>query len=254
MKQWKHPVYSRRSEFASFFTCFSLLVHIHPRIASILVTCATLLLTAGVAWYAAVTARENDRARFENAVQHTRDAIEERVNVHLALLRSTAALFTAEDEPPNDAFKLMVGQWKLEQNYPGLTAIAYAERVDHADRESFLKRMREDYGPSFVIRPAGERSVYYPVVDVEPALSMNIPAIAADLFAEPVRHRAMSRARDIGKAATSMKVTLMLIHCANTRNGSMCPGCLGRSCSKALLPSTPHPVADGFIGLARLVC
>jgi signal transduction histidine kinase len=174
-----------------------------------MVTSATLLLTGGAAWYAAVTARENDEARFENAVQHTRDAIEERVNVHLALLRSTAGLFGAEEGVGRDVFRKFAEQLKLEQNYPGLTGIGYARRVDGPDRESFVSEMREEHGASFEIRPGGERPVYFPVVYVAPANSVNAPAIGADLFAEPVRYRAMCYARDIGKAATSTKVILM---------------------------------------------
>ncbi|HZO85694.1 MAG TPA: CHASE domain-containing protein, partial [Verrucomicrobiae bacterium] len=141
------------------------------RIASILVAGATLLVTAGAAWYAAVTARENDRARFENAVQHTRDAIDERVHVHLALLRSTTALFRTHEHVSQDAYSNFVQELRLEQNYPGLSGIGYAERVDADDRESFLDRMRQEHGPEFEIRPAGERPVYYPVVYAEPAAS-----------------------------------------------------------------------------------
>jgi len=189
------------------------------RIASILVAGATLLVTAGAAWYAAVTARENDRARFENAVQHTRDAIDERVHVHLALLRSTTALFRTHEHVSQDAYSNFVQELRLEQNYPGLSGIGYAERVDADDRESFLDRMRQEHGPEFEIRPAGERPVYYPVVYAEPAASMNVPAIGYDLFTEPLRYRAMSYARDIGKAATSTRVTLMQTGRPEDRSG-----------------------------------
>ena len=187
--------------------------------ASIMVAGATLLLTGGATWYAAVTARQNDEARFETAVQHTRDAIEERVNVHLALLRANTALFSAQEQVSRDSFNDFVRELKLERDYPGLTAIGYVERVDAGDRENFLTRMRKEYGQDFEIWPPGERPVYFPVTYVEPATSINLPAMGTDLFWEPARYRAMSYARDIGKPATSTKVTLFQAGRPEERSG-----------------------------------
>ena len=184
-----------------------------------MVTSATLLLTAGAVWYAAVTARQHDEVRFENAIQHTRDAIEERVNVHLALLRATKGLFGTDKAISRQDFGHFVHQLQLDAKYPGLSALGYAERVDGPDRERFVKQMREEHGTLFDIRPAGERPVYFPVIYVEPGNSMNVPAIGSDLFAEPTRYRAMTYARDIGSGVTSTKVTLMQSGRAEDRSG-----------------------------------
>ena len=184
-----------------------------------LVTGATLLLTAGTLWYAAVTARENDEVRFENAVQHTRDAIEERLNVHLALLRATKGLFAADELVSRQEFSHFVRRLQLEPNYPGLSAIGYAQRVDRADLDNFLTQMRDEHGNAFELRPAGERPAYFPMVYVEPGNSMNVPAIGSDLFAEPRRYRAMTYARDIGNGVTSTRITLMQSGSPEKRSG-----------------------------------
>ena len=69
--------------------------------------------------------------------------------------------------------------------------------------------MRAEGFPAYHVWPVGERSVYSAIVYLEPFTGRNLRAFGYDMFADPPRREAMTRARDLDVAALSSKVLLV---------------------------------------------
>src|SRR3954462_13451855 len=83
----------------------------------------SLLLTAAAAIYVAAAAQEADRARFDNAVDRTNEAIHRRIDTYVNLLRGGAGLFATEGHITRRQFKSFVDRLGLEQHYPGIQGV-----------------------------------------------------------------------------------------------------------------------------------
>jgi serine phosphatase RsbU (regulator of sigma subunit)/CHASE1-domain containing sensor protein/anti-sigma regulatory factor (Ser/Thr protein kinase) len=91
--------------------------------------------------------------------------------------------------------------------FKGLQALSYAQRVDPEQRESFMRRTREQGLPE--MRPdlnqGGERSVYFPITRTGPLDEANKSMLNYDFYAEDVHKKTMDLARDSGEPqATKM--------------------------------------------------
>jgi PAS domain S-box-containing protein len=159
-----------------------------------------LLATAVVAlvFYWSTSAR--DQGRFLSGVDLTADAVTQRLRTYVALLRGGTGLFAAVGDPGPERFAAYVGRLQLTLSYPGIQGMGFARRVTAAERPHFQET------PIF---PPGEREDYFPIVYLQPMDRLNERAIGYDMFSEPVRREAMSRARDTGQAAASGKVRLV---------------------------------------------
>src|SRR5215213_212975 len=87
----------------------------HPRRPNVSRAWLPYLVLAGVAAVAAAIAYSvrassaaNDRLRFDNAVQRTADAVSERIQTHVDVLRAGAGLFAADREVSREEFRRFV--------------------------------------------------------------------------------------------------------------------------------------------------
>jgi signal transduction histidine kinase len=165
----------------------------------------TLLLTSYI-WR---TTHAADRARFDNAVQTTRDAIEARIDTYLNVLVATRGLVVSDPAISRDELRAYVRSLNVRQRYPGIQGVGLTLRVTRDELPRLGDEMRAEGNASFHIWPRGERAEYYPIVSLEPLDRRNIAALGFDMFTNPVRRAAMERARDTGRAAVSGRVTLV---------------------------------------------
>lgn len=129
-----------------------------------------------------------DRQRFDNIVDQANTALGGQLQTYVAILHAGAGLFAASKEVTHDEFQ------------------AFAERVDLSGRYVGIQGL----GYSAQIAPEGPgRPARHAVLFLEPEDARNQIAIGLDMYAEPVRREAMSRARDTGLAAMSGKVELV---------------------------------------------
>jgi signal transduction histidine kinase len=168
-----------------------------------------LLLTAGATYYVAMTAQAKDQLRFENAVGRTKYDIQNRLETYIALLRGTSGLFAASDRISRDDFHAYVNSLELQHRYPGIQGIGFSVRVMPKAKDALVAQMRRQAVENFTIRPEWKRSDYHAIVYLEPLERRNKVAIGFDMFTEPIRRTAMSRARDTGTPAASGRVTLV---------------------------------------------
>ncbi|QGZ38563.1 CHASE domain-containing protein [Pseudoduganella flava] len=152
--------------------------------------CAGLIATALV-WNSLRTSHDRQvHAEFDYRVRDLALRVVRRIATFEQVLRGAQAYVVASPLLPQvDEFRTYVGTLRLRQFYPGIQGIGV----------SLLERP-----PG--ARPDGAKSA---VVMIEPLDAMNRRALGFDMFAEPVRHEAMARARDMGTAALSGQVRLV---------------------------------------------
>ncbi|MBZ4152187.1 CHASE domain-containing protein, partial [Escherichia fergusonii] len=68
-------------------------------------------------------------------------------------------LFAASQEVTPAMWRDFVDRLDVAQNYPGLLALAYAQRIPAAELDEHAARMRDRLG-RYAVRPAGQRSEY----------------------------------------------------------------------------------------------
>lgn len=174
-----------------------------------LVLLGSLLLTALSTYYAVITAREKDQLRFESAIATTQNEIQKRFKTHIALLQAGTSLFAAKDEVSRQDFKIYVDHLKLPQQYPGVQGIGYSQRVQPAAKAALVAKMRQQGLTTFRLYPDNGTAETHAIIYLEPQDRRNQVAMGFNMFSEPHRRAAMSRARDTGQPAISQRVTLV---------------------------------------------
>src|SRR4051812_8693810 len=102
----------------------------------ILVLGLGLAATAAATIYIAASLKHKDTVRFRNEVDHVVDALDERIAIHVALLRATAALFAADENLTGAQFDAYAARIRLTEQYTTLKALVYAPAVSLSDRKS----------------------------------------------------------------------------------------------------------------------
>jgi signal transduction histidine kinase len=169
----------------------------------------SLAVTAAATWAALATVQGRIHARFNSAVQSTRDRIEGRLDTYVALLQATAGLFAASRDVKRNEFHAYATRLRVRDRYPGVQGIGYSQRVTPAELPALERRMRAQGEASFHVWPGSGRSEYHAILYLEPLDRRNEVALGYDMFTDPVRREAMIRARDAGGPAMSGRVQLV---------------------------------------------
>ncbi|MBI3041573.1 MAG: CHASE domain-containing protein [Betaproteobacteria bacterium] len=149
------------------------------------------------------------RERFDFKVSEVQFAVEQRLLAYEQVLRGGVALFAASDEVSRDEWRAYVRTLHVDRKYPGIQGVGFAVSVRPAERETHIRTIRSQGFPSYNIWPAGEREEYTAIIYLHPFDWRNQRAFGYDMFSEPVRREAMSRARDTGNTAVSARVKLV---------------------------------------------
>lgn len=168
------------------------------------------LLCTGLAVFQLRSSVENaERQRFEALVSDQTDAILDRIDTYVALLRGAAGLFSASGDVTGLEFKSYFDRIQAGNLYAGLQGVGYAHLVRPEQAEAVVAAMRGQGVSGFRIWPEGERPVTTSILYLEPQDVRNQAAIGFDMFSEPVRRAAMERARDTGMRAATGRVVLV---------------------------------------------
>lgn len=144
---------------------------------------ALALTTSG--WIALERSRHEDaRSQFERRTETAEAAIRSRMVAYEQILRSAAARMASSTGVSQADFRDFIARLQLDERFPGIQSIGYAERTRTAEGESF------------------------PIVYNEPLTGHNARVIGFDPSTDPVRLLAMQRARDSADVAISAKVVL----------------------------------------------
>ena len=169
---------------------------------------AALALTAA-GWIALERNRfEDAKAQFERRTETAEGAIRSRMLSYEQVLRSGAARIASSPSISRKEWRDFIAHLGLEERFPGIQSIGFAERVKAAAREAHMKRVRAEGLLDYEIRPSAERGDAFPIVFNEPFAGRNARVLGFDMYSEPTRRAAMELARDNADVAISGKVVL----------------------------------------------
>lgn len=181
-----------------------------PRlIAPLVVLAAGLTATALAVFQLYSLVEQAERERFESVVTQRADAIADRVETYVAVLRGVAGLFAAAEQVTAAEFAAYFNGLRVSELYPGMSGIGFAQVVTPEEREALIARMHAEGRENFKIWPEGERPVVTSIIYLEPRDIRNEAAIGFDMYSEPTRRAAMEAARDQGAGAASGRVVLV---------------------------------------------
>ncbi len=169
---------------------------LHGYVLSLLALVASLLLV----WLYASNAQQRELKAVQAEFAAETDAIAELLRQRLAnyelVARGGVSLFASVDRPSASQWQGYVDALKIDAGYPDMLGLGFASYLDRSDLQALQLEMRDAGQGFYIVRPAGVRERYGPVLYLEPRTPANRAVIGNDLFADPVRQAAMASARD----------------------------------------------------------
>lgn len=164
---------------------------VSPTAVPLAILVGGLIFTLAIAAVVNAVGKERDEVRFERAVLGTSDLIDRRLDLYLVTLRGAAGLFAALDTVRAEDFRAYVARLDVQHHYPGIQGVGWTQRLEAGLDE------------------AGEFTEVHAIRYLEPLDARNQAALGYDMYSEPTRRAAMSRARDQADAALSGRVRLV---------------------------------------------
>ena len=169
------------------------------------------LATTGISWYVLQNqGQQRAREQFESEARQTAAELRSHLVRFEEVLQAGAALISASESVSRAEWRRFVDRLELTRAYPGIETINYAERVPADGVEALERRMRNSGDADFSVWPAGQRDEYVVNTLLEPLDGLNSRALGFDLTTEPIRRRAMERARDTATVVLSDRVGLVI--------------------------------------------
>ncbi|MEO5862802.1 MAG: CHASE domain-containing protein [Burkholderiales bacterium] len=122
------------------------------------------------------------------------------------ILRGGVGLFAASIDVNRSQWRRYVNSLQVKEAYPGVKGIGFAPVIAHDEKAEHLAKLWQEGFTDYKILPQGDRSTYTPVLFREPLDGLNRRILGFDMMSEPIRRKAMERARDTGAAALTGKV------------------------------------------------
>ncbi|HUP30246.1 MAG TPA: CHASE domain-containing protein [Usitatibacter sp.] len=169
---------------------------------------AALALTAA-GWFALERSRYNDaQVQFERRTETAAAAMRARMIAYEQVLRSGAAYMASSTSVTRADWRRFIANLQLEERFPGIQSVGYAEYVRSGTRLQHVERMRAEGFDTYEIRPPGGREEMAVIVYNEPYVGRNSRVLGLDMYADAVRRVAMDKARDTAEAAITGRVVL----------------------------------------------
>lgn len=145
---------------------------------------AALAVTAA-AWFGlARNQQQQAAAQFDRRTESAIVAVRTRFLSYEQVLRSGAARMASSPTVSREEWRVFIAHLQLEERFPGIHSMGYAERSN------------------------GDRGESAAVLFNEPAIARNARLIGTDLYADPVQRAAMDRARESLDVAITARVML----------------------------------------------
>ena len=169
---------------------------------------ASLALTAA-AWIGVDRNRQGEaRVQFERRTESAVAAVRARMLAYEQILRSAAARMHSSPRVSREEFRSFIANLQLDERFPGVQSIGYAEYVRRGAFGEHLKRIAAEGIADYEVHPGGERAEYVPIIYNEPFIGRNQRVLGFDMYSEPARQAGIAKARDSGEAAITARVVL----------------------------------------------
>lgn len=155
--------------------------------------------------------RERELAHAQLVSQATQAAalIRRKMLVYELTTRGGVSLFATVDRPTALQWRNYVEGLDLASRFREMLGLGFADALSSADLAALQREMLESGLGTFVVRPAGARALYGPIVYLEPRTPDNRSAVGYDMFSERARSEAMAAARDTGETRMTEGVHLV---------------------------------------------
>lgn len=150
------------------------------------------------------------RARlFEMHSQKVIETLQDRIIDYVQVLKGCQGLFYASDSITAQDWKIYTGTLNTTKVYPGIQAIGFAKYIPRNKATEIENLIRKNGFPDFSIKSTSNNAYLAPIIYIEPLSGANLKAFGYDMYGDPVRKKAMDRARLTGEPAMTQIVTLM---------------------------------------------
>jgi len=128
------------------------------------------------------------------------------------VVKGAAGYLAREPRPTRSEWRSYVEHLGLFKSPECLQALSFVPWIPRTELQAHIQRMRAEGFPDYAILPGGalppDPEGLSSIVFIEPMDERNQRAFGRDMWADPIRREAMSRARDTGNAVLSQKLTL----------------------------------------------
>lgn len=176
-----------------------------------------LLVGLGVTTWCWVLVRKAEQARIQGAFEAAASArvamIAQRMATEEQILKGAAEFASQQGRLSRWAWRDYVSALELPRRYPGIQGLGYALWTSQGNLREHARRTRAEGFPDYRVRalgggasaPEGAGAVVY----LEPMDERNVRALGLDVWSEPARREALTRARDLGVVAATRPVHLV---------------------------------------------
>ena len=178
----------------------------------LLISCAIMVL---IFLRASQSEQNTQTLRFHQQAKLISAALQARMALYESALQSMERFFVSSRNVSHDEFASFVAN--LPQAYPGIHALSWNARITAAERTEFERNLHSqglagahifERNSSGAPQAAASREEYIPITYIEPR-SSNRSAIGYNVDANPIRHQALSRARDQAQSVMTAPINLM---------------------------------------------
>lgn len=176
-----------------------------------LVLVILLILSFGVTFLFYQSAKSKDVIRFNNSVNRVQSAIENKINLYVALLKSGRGFIESTQNLSREKFANYVKSLELANNYAGVQGIGYTKVVFPQEKDTLVKQMKSEGFSDFTFFPPSESGdeIQYTVIYFEPLDERSRQNIGFNVSTEDSIRQALNRARDFGVPAATARVALL---------------------------------------------
>jgi PAS domain S-box-containing protein len=152
---------------------------------------------------------EREQRRFNEYVAEKANSITERLERYKMVLQGGVGVFIASEQVSRAEWRAYVDYRQIRTIYPGIQGMGFSKVIRPAVLAQHIRSIRAEGFPDYTVWPDGERDEYTAIIFLDPFDANNQHALGFDMFSEPVRRAAMTRARDTGEVSLSDMVTLV---------------------------------------------
>ena len=163
--------------------------------------------------------RQSQELEFNSLTEKSANQIEDQLKTHEQVMMGFQGLFLASYDVEPAEFTSFFNSQKIYDRFPDIQGIAYNEYVTGENEKNELVKRLTEYGLDYAIHPEGTRSIYVPVVYLEPKDVMNTRALGYDIYSEEIRKEAVDKAIKTGKPTITGKIILVQETSEDVQNG-----------------------------------
>ena len=140
--------------------------HVRTIIFSFLLLFTMLFLTGLAYNYIRKNIQQQGRAKFESQSQSIANAINVRFNRDIYFLYSLKGLYAASKSVERNEFKAYSDGAQIAENFPGIYAVEFIQKVSAQDKEAFVESVKSDTSisadgyPEFKIYPEENKDTH----------------------------------------------------------------------------------------------